>query len=115
MRQGTDRFRNQDKKAKETLEINPKTLAVTKDKGKATSVQFSTKPTQFQQAELEKEVKAKVIISQQQKQSNPELPVFVQTMKLEEKENKKSEAGSKMEQKPDPIVELLESPTWKHR
>ena len=36
-------------------------------------------------------------------------------MKLEEKESKRSEAGSKVEQKPDPIVELLESPTWKHR
>jgi hypothetical protein len=45
MREDTDRFRHQnDKKVKETLEINPKTLAVTK-KGKATSVAFSTKPT----------------------------------------------------------------------
>ena len=62
-------------------------------------------------------MKAKVIISQQQKQSNPELPVFVQSMKLEEKETKKSEAGSKMEEakQTDPIAELLESPTWKHR
>jgi len=66
---------------------------------------------------MEKEVKAKVIVSQQQKQANPELPVFVTVKKLEEKESKRSEASSKMEEakKTDPIVELLESPTWKHR
>lgn len=62
-------------------------------------------------------MKAKVIVSQQQKHANPELPVFVTVKKLEEKESKRSETGSKMDEakKMDPIVELLESPTWKHR
>ena len=43
--------------------------------------------------------------------------MFVSVMKLEEKESKRSEAGSKLEEAKvcDPIVELLESPTWKHR
>ena len=38
MRQEIDGLGNQDKKAKQTLEINPKTLVVAQGKGKATSV-----------------------------------------------------------------------------
>ena len=55
-----------------------------------------------------------MIVSQQAKMANPDLPEFVTVKKLE---NKTSVSGIDVNEvkKADPVVELLESPSWKHR